>query len=115
MRRALLAFCVACALTPGDYKEPTTGLTGTGGVEQCRANPLLPCGWVYQCGRETELCIPWQDRAQIPKLREMAESLYGTCSLSEHPRFAGVPLCYYQCPSAQGCNAFNGCFCLDTP
>ena len=108
--RALLVLLAACGL---DYKEPATGLTGTGGVEQCRQNPLLPCGWVYQCGDDTEVCLPWADRGEIYKLKETAESLYGDCELSRHPRFAGTPLCRYQCPSVMGCNAFNGCFCLE--
>lgn len=111
MRALFIMLLVAC-VTAQDYKEPAVGLTGAGGVEQCRQNPLLTCGWVYQCG-ERELCMPWEDRAEIPKLREMAESLYGDCERSRHPRFAGTPLCRYQCPPAQGCNAFDGCFCLD--
>jgi hypothetical protein len=104
----LLTGCV----TADDYKEPAVGITALGGVEQCRQNPTLPCGWVYQC-REVEICLPWVDRAEIPKLREMAESLYGDCELSRDPRFAGTPLCRYVCPSERGCNARNGCWCLE--
>jgi len=110
MRLALLM--LAACVSTDDYRDPATGLTGAGGVELCRANPLFPCGWVYQCG-ERELCLPWDDRAEIPHLREAAESLYGSCELSRHPRYAGTPLCRYVCPSEQGCNAFNGCFCLE--
>jgi hypothetical protein len=108
MIRWLVLLAAACA----DYVEPATGLTAAGAVEQCRQNPLLPCGWVYQCG-ECELCLPWEDRSEIPKLLETAESIYGGCERSRDPRFSGTPLCHYQCPSATGCNATDGCFCLE--
>ena len=109
MRAALLLVC-ACAL---DYKEPLAGSTAAGGIEMCRENPLLPCGWVYQCANDTEWCLPWPDRALIPKQEQMLESLNGQCEVSTNPRFHGTPLCLYQCPSQTGCNAYNGCFCLD--
>lgn len=103
---------IACSAQ--DYKEPAVGLTGVGGVEQCRQFVQYPCGWVYWFeGADIEFCLPWDDRAEIPKLRETAESLYGNSELSRDSRFSGTPLCYYQCPSASGCNASGGCFCLE--
>lgn len=120
MRAAVLALLVACAFdvpSGGDYKEPALGLSGAAGVQYCMQITELPCGWVYQCG-ELELCLPWDDRAEIPHIRETAESLYGSCELSRHPRFAGTPLCKYQCPpTGPGCNALapGGCFCLNEP
>lgn len=108
--RALIVLLVASCTA--DYKTPAVGASAAAAVEMCRNNVDLPCGWVYQCG-EFELCLPWEDRAEIPKLRETAESLYGQCSLSTDARFAGTPICWYQCPSARGCNAMSGCFCLE--
>lgn len=102
----LLVGCVS------DYKDPATGITAAGGVELCRQNPLLPCGWVYECS-DHEFCLPWDDRSEIPKLRQMAESLYGGCEISRDPRFAGTPLCRYTCPPETGCNSHDGCFCLE--
>lgn len=110
MRALLLIALSAC--TAEDYKTPGVGITAAGGVQQCKDNPFLPCGWVYDCG-DTELCLPWEDRAEIPKLKQTAESIYGSCEYASHPRFAGTPLCRYQCPSAQGCNSVGGCFCLE--
>lgn len=108
----LLVGCVDAA----DYKEPAAGLSAAAAVEACKTNPAFPCGWVYWCGDSIELCLPWDDRAEIPHIRQAAESLYGDCELSRHPRFAGTPLCKYQCPpTGPGCNALSpgGCFCLD--
>lgn len=107
--RWLLVLLAACA---EDYYTPGVGLTAAGGVQQCRDNPYLPCGWVYQCG-EAELCLPWEDRSPFYKYQQTVESLYGQCELSQHERFAGTPLCYWQCPSSRGCNAFSGCACLE--
>ena len=115
MKRALVSIAlVACSLPgAGDYRDPGVGTLGLAGVEQCKQLPDLPCGWVYHCDADVEYCLPWADRAEIPKLKEALESLYGRCELSADPRFSGVPLCRYQCPSAKGCNAYQGCFCLE--
>jgi hypothetical protein len=114
MRFALLIL-VACSFEAGDYSSPAAGFSGVAVVEQCRQVIDLPCGWVYDCGDPAvELCLPWPDRAEIPKLKESAESIYGDCVLSNHPRFKGTPLCKYECPAINaGCNAENGCFCLE--
>lgn len=115
---AALLLCLAACVTAEDYKDPAVGGTALSAVEYCRANPELTCGWVYsfQDGA-IEFCLPWEDRSPIYKLRETAESLYGTSELARDPRFHGVPLCYWQCPPPpKGCNAktvpIGGCFCL---
>jgi hypothetical protein len=114
--KAALLMLAACTFDVPSYKEPAAGAGGAGAVELCRTNPLLPCGWVYWCGDSIELCLPWDDRAEIPHIKETAESIYGNCELSRDPRFNGTPLCKYQCPpTGPGCNALSpgGCFCLD--
>jgi len=83
-------------------------------VQACKENLNLPCGWVYWVsGAATEYCLPWQDRAEIPHMLEMAESLYGKASLAVDPRFGGVPLCWYRCAPGSGCNALSGCLCFE--
>ncbi len=118
---ACLFAMVSCDLPSGtDYAEPSKGAIAVGTVDACNRNRYEPCGWVYYFpGADLELCVIWDDRALVlghpPKLIKAAQSLYGDCELATHERFSGVPLCKYQCPSAKGCNATGGCFCLDTP
>lgn len=117
MRSLLLAALTACSPPEAaDYKESGTGFSAAAAVAQCEADRALPCGWVFWFdGPQIEFCIVWEDRiGPYPvKLRESAESLYGSSELSRDPRFGGTPICYYQCPSARGCNSTGGCFCLE--
>lgn len=104
-----------CALPQQeDYQDPGVGLSGAAAVEKCRQDRYLPCGWVYDCGR-TQWCVIWADRiGPYPvKLLETVESLYGSCSLADDARFRGTPICYYHCDGGKGCNAEDGCACLE--
>lgn len=119
---ALTVVAFGCSLNH-DYRDPLVGGQGVAAVEQCKQDRYQPCGWVYafpNVERDNplgvlELCILWPDRiGPYPyKLLETAESLYGDSEMSPHERFAGTPICRYVCPSIQGCNAYNGCYCLD--
>lgn len=115
---------VACSLPDGgDYKTAGVGNQAQAALQKCKEDRHEPCGWVRACPnvpRENEIgaleqCVLWPDRiGPYPVGLDRAfASLYGDCELSWHERFAGTPLCRYQCPSAMGCNAFDGCFCLD--
>lgn len=110
----------ACVSDNHDYKTPAVGSTSVGTVADCQSvqGRYKPCGWVYYFPAvELEFCLIWDDRSQVlgypVKMLNAARSLYGDCELAKDPRFNGVPLCYYQCPSAKGCNATGGCFCLE--
>ncbi len=125
MRALIILALVACDLgsVASDYKEPAVGSQAYAAYEQCKKDRTQPCGWVYAFPAVEkdnplgvlELCIVWPDRiGPYPvRLLESAESLYGDAVLSWHERFAGTPLCAYRCLSASGCNAYDGCFCLD--
>lgn len=119
------ALLFGCALPEGgDYKTAGVGNQAHALIESCRQDRYQPCGWVRACPsveRDNELgvlevCVVWPDRiGPYPVgLEQSLSSLYGDCPLSWHERFKGTPVCRYQCPSAMGCNAFDGCFCLDS-
>lgn len=122
MRVVLLLALAACSLTPGDYRDPLVGGQAAAAVEQCKADRYQPCGWVrayVDVERDNplgvlELCVPWPDRIGPPVGIERAmESLWGESVPSWDERFAGTPLCRWQCPTTKGCNAYDGCACLD--
>lgn len=109
--------CALAACSAEDVVETTTGETPAEFVErQCREQ-MLDCQRVYAfeapadnpLGR-VEMCVHADHLA-------LAEALYGAYELSPDPRFApyaalGVePVCWWQCPTAKGCNAYGGCFC----
>jgi hypothetical protein len=118
MRALVLLFALGCV---EDYATPGKGSIGVAGIEACKADRYQPCGWVYWFeAPQMELCIIWDDRALVlghpPHLLQAAESLYGGYEISRAPRFAGAPLCNYQCPpTGPGCNALapGGCLCLE--
>lgn len=117
---AVLASTACMVPDEGSLQDPAVGGTALEAVQMCRENITIPCGWVYTCGSMYEWCLPWEDRAEIPKLKETLESLYGDCEISGAARFAGVPICLYMCPPTvpKLCNCKTspgGCFCLDTP
>lgn len=128
--KGLLVFAVVMSIsyllvgcTTEDAFEASTGETPAEFIErQCKEN-MLDCERVYAfeayadnpLGR-VELCVRKDDLG-------IAEGLYGASELSPDPRFdqwklLGVePVCWWQCPSMKGCNAYGGavgqgsCFC----
>jgi hypothetical protein len=90
------AFCASCQ----DLKEIGGGI----GLDL----PLL--GVVYVCtdGAQTqELC--WDSGRDSLEV-ELDEHGWTSARCSNTNRHLGP--CYYQCPSARGCNAFAGCACF---
>lgn len=85
----------------------------------CEPHDVLGTGWdlpgldvVYQCdvdGTEVELC--WPDGKLSLEASLVEHGLGATASCHDTPRHPGP--CWYQCPSATGCNAFGGCWCPD--
>lgn len=120
MKLAAVAFAVGCTFSEPDYRDPSVGSLGVATVLRCQSiqGRYDPCGWVYFFPSiDAELCIIWDDRSLVlgygKSLLLAARSLYGDCEKATDVRFAGVPVCKYQCPGATGCNATGGCFCLD--
>ena len=73
------------------------------------ANATLPAfGNVFVCDLtigQVGLC--WKD----DDVTELEDALNATCYPTQ--RHAGP--CIYQCPSARGCNALDGCYCPEAP
>lgn len=114
-------FVALSGCTGADAFQASTGETPMQFIErQCRENNL-DCELVYAFPQTfdtnplgaVEMCVRKDDLA-------IAEALLGPGDISPDPRFdtwkaLGVqPVCWYQCPTAKGCNAYNGCFCPDT-
>jgi hypothetical protein len=95
----LLALQCGCATDVSAPKTPGVLV----GEQYCDALGL-PCGHVYEFVSGAELCV-------LDELLAEAEAAHGESRLSTHERFDDGNLCYWQCPTAKGCNAFSGCFC----
>ncbi len=115
-----LAGCVTEVIEPKDVIEPED-LVGIA-EDYCAADPTLPCGKVYQFDNVPspdnplgllELCVPQPNPADpLRPTLEQAIAMFGPARLSTDPRFDDANLCWHQCPSARGCNSYNGCLCL---
>jgi hypothetical protein len=105
-----VSLALAIALLAASCSE-AKGVASDVGVDLEGACPLvdLTCGRVFDCQMPdgTVLDVCWVD----DEARELDAAIGGTCSLTQRDDAANGLPCVYQCPSARGCNAFDGCFC----
>lgn len=111
----LLMGCTS-VVEPEDVVDPTD-LVGIA-EQYCKSDPTLTCGKVYQFNEVPaenplgllEMCVTWPDHPDRPSLAQ-AETEFGPSMLSTDPRFENANLCWWQCPTARGCNSYSGCYC----
>jgi hypothetical protein len=117
-----LAFIwVMLSCTTEDAFTAGTGETPAQFIERQCKEQMITCARVYAYETpadnplgQVEMCTRAEDLAS-------ATAMYGAAELSPDARFdqwrlLGVePICWWQCPSAKGCNSYTGCWCPGTP
>lgn len=104
---AAISAQLGCAVD--DVKPPKTPGVLVG-EQYCKAYGLS-CGKVYQFEAPASNELGHVEKCVTDELLALAVARYGAAQLSTHERFDQGNLCYWQCPSAKGCNAFDGCLC----